>query len=177
MERLLVVDLETQYTADEVGGWDRIRDMRLAVGVTYAPAEDAYQVYTEAEAGRLIAALRSADRVVGYNLLRFDYEVLRAYADRPLDDLPTVDMLLDLYRVLSWRPKLDDVAAATLGERKSGHGLDAVRWFREGRLDEVVDYCKRDVEITWEVFDFGRKNGYVQIPDRSWRPRKVPVPW
>ncbi|MBN1954673.1 MAG: ribonuclease H-like domain-containing protein [Anaerolineae bacterium] len=176
-ERLLVFDLETQYLADEVGGWNHIRDMRLSVGVTYSPLEDLYRVYTERDVERLISDLSAANWVVGYNLLRFDYEVLHAYTDRRLSDLPTVDMLVDLHQALGWRPKLDDVAAATLGERKSGDGLDAVRWFREGKIDEVIAYCKRDVQVTWRVYDFGRQNGYVQIMGRSWRPRMVTVPW
>jgi len=174
---LLVFDLETRRTADEVGGWGHIRDMGLAVAVTYSPDLDEYRVYEEADAGRLIADLRAAGLVVGYNLYRFDYEVLRAYTDDPLLDLPTVDMLVDLKRVLGWRPKLDDLAAATLGERKSGDGLAAVRWFREGRLDQVIAYCKRDVEVTWRVYDFGRRNGYVAVFDRRWNTRKVPVRW
>jgi DEAD/DEAH box helicase domain-containing protein len=177
MGSMLVFDLETQHLADEVGGWDHIRDMRLAVGVAYSLPEDVYQVYTEGEVDSLIDCLYSADLVVGYNLYRFDYEVLRAYTDRGLDDLPTVDMLLDLREVLGWRPKLDDLAAATLGERKSASGLDAVRWFREGRLDRVVAYCKRDVEVTWKVYDFGRINGYVQVLARSGRRLRVPVRW
>ena len=111
---LLVLDLETQHLADEVGGWDHIRDMRLAVGVTYDPSQDEYKTYLEEDALRLVDDLRSADLVVGYNLIRFDYEVLRAYTDDPLENLPTVDMMVDLQKVLGWRPKLDDVAAATL---------------------------------------------------------------
>ena len=174
---MLIFDLETQYLADEVGGWDHIRDMRLSVGVTYDPAQDTYRVYKEADVHDLIAALRAADRVVGYNLYRFDYEVLHHYTDQRLDDLPTVDMLVDLAQTLGWRPKLDDLAMATLGEQKSADGLAAVRWFREGRIDQVIDYCKRDVEVTWRVYDFGRSHGYVQVLDRSWRPRMVPVQW
>jgi len=174
---LLVFDLETQRTADEVGGWSHIRDLGLSVGVTYDPGRDLYRVYTETEVDRLITDLRSARLVVGYNLLRFDYEVLRAYTTDTLDGLSTVDMLLDLYRVLGWRPKLDSVVMATLGERKSADGLAAVRWFREGKLDQVIAYCKRDVEVTWRVYDFGRRNHYVLIHDRHWRERRVPVSW
>lgn len=174
---LLVFDLETQRLASEVGGWSHIRDLGLSVGVTYDPEMDAYQVYTEQEVDALIRALRSARLVVGYNLLRFDYEVLRAYTADPLDNLPTVDMLRDLYRLLGWRPQLSDLAAATLDLRKSGDGLDAVRWFRTGQLDKVIDYCKRDVEVTWRVYEFGRKSGYVLIFDRQWRKRRVPVAW
>ena len=138
---------------------------------------DRYRVYTEPEVDRLIADLRAARLVVGYNLYRFDYEVLRAYTDDPLDDLPTVDMLRDLYQVLGWRPKLDDVAAATLGERKSADGLAAVRWFREGKLDQVIEYCKRDVEVTWRLYEFGRRNRYVVVRSRGWRTQRVPVVW
>jgi DEAD/DEAH box helicase domain-containing protein len=177
MDNWLIFDLETQFLADEVGGWDNIRDMRLSVGVTYNPGKDLYQVYTEAQVDRLIADLRAAEKIVGYNLHRFDYEVLHGYTDQQLNNLPTVDMLVDLKRALGWRPKLDSVAAATLGEQKSADGLAAVRWFREGKLDQVIEYCKRDVEVTWKVFDFGRKYGYVQILDRSWRERRVPIAW
>jgi DEAD/DEAH box helicase domain-containing protein len=174
---IVVFDLETQYAADEVGGWHNIRDMRLAVAVTYNAGMDVYRDYAEQEVDQLIATLRGADLVVGYNVLRFDYEVLRAYTDDPLSDLPTVDMLQDLYRTLGWRPKLDDVAAATLGECKSADGLQAVRWFRQGQLDKVIAYCRRDVEVTWKTYQFGRHNGYVQYRDRKWRVHKVPVQW
>ena len=100
MQKIIAFDLETQYIADEVGGWNNIRDMRLAVGVTYNASEGTYRDYTEQEAELLIADLRGADLVVGYNVLRFDYEVLRAYTDDPLSDIPTVDMLQHIYRAL-----------------------------------------------------------------------------
>lgn len=177
MRKIITFDLETQYLADEVGGWGHIRDMRLAVGVTYDAAEDVYHTYTEAQVERLVADLRGADLVVGYNVLRFDYEVLRAYTDDLLADVPTVDMLQDLYSTLGWRPKLDDLAAATLGQSKSADGVQAVRWFRQGQLDKVADYCRRDVQVTWQVYQFGRQNGYVQYRDRNWRIHKVPVRW
>jgi DEAD/DEAH box helicase domain-containing protein len=177
MRNIVVFDLETQYTADEVGGWRNIRDMRLAVAVTYNAAMDVYCDYTEQEVDRLVATLRGADLVVGYNVLRFDYEVLRAYTTERLDEIPTLDMLDDLYRTLGWRPSLDAVAAATLGETKSADGLQAVRWFRQGQLDKVIAYCRRDVEVTWKTYQFGRHNGYVQYRDRKWRVHKVPVQW
>jgi DEAD/DEAH box helicase domain-containing protein len=177
MQNVIVFDVETQYSADEVGGWDKIRDMRLAVAVTYSPAQDAYRQYTEQEASQLIADLRDAGLVVGYNVLRFDYEVLRAYTNDPLTDLPTVDMLKDLRHALGWRPKLDNVAAATLGTGKSANGLQAVRWFRQGMLDKVIEYCRRDVEVTWGVYEYGKENGFVKVRDRRWREHSIRVEW
>ncbi len=174
---MLVFDLETQQTFDEVGGRAYIRRLQISVGVTYDPEQNLYRVYTEKEVADLIAALQTTDQVVGYNLYNFDYEVLQGYSPQWLTFPPTVDMLVHLERALGWRPKLDDVVAATLGERKSGDGLDAVRWFRRGRLDLVIEYCKKDVEVTWKVYDFGRRNRYVRVFDRRYALRKVPVAW
>jgi len=177
MRNVVVLDLETQHIASEVGGWGNIRDMRLAVGVTYHVASNAYKSYQEADATELISALREADLVVGYNLLGFDYEVLRRYTDDALGDLPTVDMLDHIYRTLGWRLSLEAVASATLGEGKSADGLQAVRWFRQGDIQRVIDYCRRDVEVTWKVYQYGRQKGHIKYQDRHWRIRKVPVAW
>lgn len=177
MGDVIVLDLETQHSASEVGGWGNIRDMRLAVGVTYHTALNVYSTHLERDAEALIATLRDADLVVGYNVLRFDYEVLRRYTEDPLLDLPTVDMLDDIYRALGWRLSLEDVAAATLGEGKSADGLQAVRWFRQGQIQKVIDYCRRDVEVTWKLYQFGQQNRHVRYRDRNWRIRKVGVTW
>lgn len=177
MTNTVVFDLETQHAADEVGGWSHIREMRLSVGVTYHIAEGKYRSYSEKQADQLIAALRAADLVVGYNVLRFDYEVLRAYTDDSLADLPTVDLLQHLHRTLGWRPKLDSVAGATLGIAKSADGLQAVSWFQAGDLQKLTDYCQRDVEVTWRLYEFGRQNGYVQHRDRRRRIHRVSVNW
>jgi DEAD/DEAH box helicase domain-containing protein len=177
VRNIIVFDLETKHVAEEVGGWRNIREMGLAVAVTYNAATGVYRDYTEQEANHLIATLLGADLVVGYNVLRFDYEVLHPYTTEKLDRIPTLDMLDSLYRALGWRPSLDAVAAATLGETKSADGLQAVRWFREGQLDKVIAYCRRDVEVTWQVYRFGRRNGYVQCRDRRWHVCKVPVRW
>lgn len=174
---LLAFDLETQRTLDEVGGRDGIHELRLAVGVTYDPEAQRFNTYQEADAAQLVAALRAAGQVVGYNVLGFDYEVLRPYAPHSLSDVPTVDLMVHLLETLGWRPRMDDVAAATLGTSKAGGGLDAVRWFRQGDLARVIAYCKKDVEITWRLYEFGRQNGYVKVAQRRGSPLRVPVAW
>lgn len=176
-EPLLVFDVETQRTANEVGGWSNIRRMGLSVAVTYTPHTDTYRTFLEDDVAALLSDLRCAGLIVGYNVQRFDYEVLRAYTSDPLADLPTADLLLHLHAALGWRPRLDDVAAATLGERKNGDGLAAVRWFREGLIDRVAAYCRRDVELTWRLYDFGRQHRHVAVFDRYRRTQQVPVDW
>ena len=177
MAGTLVFDVETRRLADEVGGWGHIRELGLSVAVTYDPEREEYQTYLEEQACELVAALRGATLVVGFNVLRFDYEVLRAYTDDPLLDLPTVDILQDLYRSLGWRPRLDDVARATLGTAKGADGFQAVQWFRSGQLGKLIDYCRRDVEVTWRIYDFGRHNRFVRVLQRGYQTRPVAVTW
>jgi DEAD/DEAH box helicase domain-containing protein len=174
---VLFFDVETQRTFDEVGGRNNIQAMGLSAAVTYSTADGRFRYYTEETAGDLIAELKAADRVVGFNVLRFDYEVLRAYTDEPLDQIPTVDILDHIYRRLKFRVSLDNLAGATLGTSKSADGLQAVRWYREGRIQEVLAYCQQDVEVTRRLYEFGQQHKHVKYRDLSFRERMVPVSW
>jgi DEAD/DEAH box helicase domain-containing protein len=177
VNNILYFDLETQKTFDEVGGRHNMRRLGLSVGVTYSTADEDYHVYTEADVDALVRDLSQANLVVGFNVLRFDYEVLRAYSDHPFTQIPTVDMLDHVYRALGFRLSLDSLASATLGTQKSADGLAAVRWYKSGQMDKIVEYCKQDVKVTKELYEFGRQNGYVQFLDRSYRLKKIPVNW
>lgn len=174
---IVFFDLETQRGAHEVGGWGNVRRMGLSVAVTYSTARGQFRHYTEADVAELVQELREADLIVGYNVLRFNYEVLRAYTDAPLAQRPTVDLLDDLHRCLGFRVSLDNVAEATLGEGKTADGLQALRWWREGKTNELLAYCQHDVEVTRRLYEFGRRHGYVQYRDRDFRVRRVSVSW
>jgi DEAD/DEAH box helicase domain-containing protein len=177
MKNVVYFDLETQYLADEVGGWGNIPKMRLAAAVTYSTARASFSHYVEEDAGALVSELQSADLVVGYNVLRFDYQVLQPYTEVPLQTLPTVDMLQHIYQALGFRLSLDAVAAATIGTTKSADGIQAVQWYRQGEMDKVLAYCQRDVEVTRDVHAFGVRHRYVRYRDRQYRVRQVPVRW
>lgn len=175
--RIIFFDLETQRTFDEVGGRHNLDRLGLAVAVTYDSCTDEYHVYTEDQAPELVDELAGADLVVGFNVLSFDYPVLRPYTDYPLETLPTVDMLRDVHLVLGFRLSLQTLAEGTLGVGKSADGLQAVRWFRQGELEKVIEYCRRDVEITRTLYEFGREHGHVLYWDRTGQMRKVHVHW
>lgn len=177
MDNIVFFDLETQYLADEVGGWGNIHKMELAVAVTYSTVDAAYRHFTEEGAVELVAELQGADLVVGFNVLRFDYQVLQPYTDAQLSKLPTVDMLQDIYRALGFRVSLDSVASATLGAGKYADGIQAVEWFRLGEINKVIAYCERDVEVTRDVYQFGKGHGFVRYLDRYRGVRQVPVSW
>jgi DEAD/DEAH box helicase domain-containing protein len=173
----LFFDLETQRSIQEVGGREHIKLLRVSVAVTLASATNEYKSYTEQEVPALIADLKAADRVIGFNLFNFDYQVLRAYTSERLSDLPTLDLLEDIYNKLGFRVGLDALASATLGATKSADGLAAIRWFREGKIDQLIAYCRDDVAITKQLFEWGRDNGFVMYIDRDGRKKKVHVTW
>lgn len=170
-------DLETQRSFQEVGGRENLRLLRMSVAVTFSTAANEFKAYTEKEAATLIADLKAADRVIGFNVLNFDYQVLKAYTVERLSDIPTLDLLEDVYNKLGFRVGLDALANATLGTNKSADGLAAIRWFREGQMDRLIAYCRDDVALTKQLYEFGRDNKFVLFVDRDGRKKRITVNW
>ncbi|MCB0271553.1 MAG: ribonuclease H-like domain-containing protein [Bdellovibrionales bacterium] len=173
---IVYFDLETIRSADEVGGWGNIKGMGMACGVCYSTKDKTYHVYEEKDVVELINLLKSADLVVGFNHVRFDYEVLRGYSSFDFSKLINFDILIDLKNRLGHRVRLDSVAKSTLGISKSADGLQSLKWVKEGKMDLVIEYCKQDVKVTKEVFEFGQNNQFVNI-DQYGAAKKVPVLW
>jgi DEAD/DEAH box helicase domain-containing protein len=160
-----------------VGGRANASKLGMAAAVTFNTAMNAYHRYTESRARELINELKASDLVVGFNVLEFDYHVLRGYTSESLAALPTVDMLEHLMRRLGFRPSLDSVAAATLRVTKSADGLQAVRWYRQGQMDKVLEYCQKDVELTKRLYEYGKQSKRVYYWDKSFQRQVVAVNW
>jgi DEAD/DEAH box helicase domain-containing protein len=174
---IVYFDLETQKSADEVGGWNNIRDMRMSVGVTYSTGRGDYKIYGEKQVNDLINELMRADLVVGFNNLRFDYEVLHGYTVFDLRQVPTLDMLVELQKTINHRLSLDSIATTTLGVEKTAEGLQAIEWFRQGRLMEIAEYCCYDVKITKLVHEYGNANRQLFYKNRFGNKLSVSVSW
>lgn len=174
---IVVFDLETQRSFQDVGGRLQTRQLGMSVGVVWSFADEQFHSFFEAEVDKLIEKLRRAELVIGFNLLGFDYDVLKGYRDVPLESLPTLDIMVDLQQKLGFRPKLDSVVQATLGAAKSADGLQALAWYREGRLDLIEKYCTDDVRLTRDLYLFGRRNRHVLVSRYSGAPHKVAVDW
>lgn len=174
---IVYFDLESQKLFQEVGGRDASK-LLLACGVTWSTDRNDFAVYWEKDAAALVAELKAADRVIGFNIIGFDYEVLRPYArNENFRTFRSTDMLRDIYQTLNFRLSLDSIARATLGTTKTADGVQSVEWFRQGELDKVAEYCKSDVDITRRVYEFGRENGFVHYYSRLGSKLKVAVNW
>lgn len=175
---IVYFDLETQRTANDAGGWDKKAAMGMSIGVTYSTRLGEYRIYRESRVDELIDQLRRADLVVGFNVINFDYEVLMGYTAYDLPHLcQTLDLLVDIEKTLGHRLGLDAVASASLGVGKTGDGLDAIRWWREGRLHDIAEYCCFDVKCTRLVHEFGITHKKLHYTDRFQQRKAVPVAW
>lgn len=196
--KLVYFDLETERSAEEVGGWKNIEQLGLTVAVTCAaPGQDdnenqsqnqsgdaansstllQWRVFRREDVAALLQELRAADCIIGFNTRGFDFRVLQPFADFDLKTLPNVDLMLDIKKAVGFRAGLDNCCGATLGQSKSGGGLEMLQLWREGRQQEVIDYCRQDVDLTRQLHEWGARHGHVKCLDRAGRLRTVPVSW
>lgn len=174
---IVYFDLESQRLFEEVGGRDASK-LLLACGVTWSTTRNDFAVYWEKDVAALLTELKTADRVIGFNIHKFDFEVLRPYApNENFRAIHSTDMLQDIYRTLNFRLSLDSIARATLGTSKTADGAKSVEWFRIGELDKVAEYCKADVDITRRVYEFGREHGFVHYYSKLGSKLRVAVNW
>jgi DEAD/DEAH box helicase domain-containing protein len=171
------LDLETQFSAEEVGGWSKCRLMKVSVLVLDKSREALSEVFLESDLDRLFQQLQAADLVVGFNIKRFDYQVLQPYTSLDLQSLPTLDILEEVHRILGFRLSLGHLAEKTLGVGKTGDGLQALKLYQEGRMSELISYCRHDVQITRQLFEFGVNQGHLIYQHRQGALVRVPVDW
>ncbi len=176
-KRYMVLDVETRRSAQEVGGWHKAGHMGVSVAVLYDSAADAFLAYSQEELTELFRLLEQAELVVGFNILGFDYAVLQPFTALTLRTLPTLDMLERVHRQLGRRVSLDNLAQATLGAAKSADGLAALRWWKQGRLEDIARYCREDVDITRRLYLHGRDAGHLFCTDKGGARVRVPVTW
>jgi DEAD/DEAH box helicase domain-containing protein len=164
MANLVYFDLETQKSAAEVGGWHNKRAMKMSLGVTYSTQRGTYEIYRENEVDAL--------------LIDFNFEVLGAYSVFDLSQVPVLDLLRDVEKATGTRVGLDAISEQTIGCGKTADGMEALKWWKEGEMGKIAEYCCYDVKATRLVHEFGFEYGCVfYYSKKTQRREKVPVPW
>lgn len=157
MPNEIVFDIETQNTFADVN--NDFKKLKVSVVSIYRYATDSYESFEEKELGKLWPIFEKADLLIGFNSAHFDLPVLNNYYIGDLSKLPHLDIMERVKESLGFRLKLNDLAQATLDDvEKSADGLQAIRWWKEGKIDEIKKYCEQDVRVTKEVYEFGKKN-------------------
>ena len=52
-----------------------------------------------------------------------------------------------------------------------------MQWWKEGNMENIIKYCQKDVEITKQLFEFGRENQYVLFTNKAGQKVRIPVTW
>jgi len=177
-KNIVVFDIETKDAFGDVGGRDGLTRLEISVLGCYDYRAGEYRVYEEGELPAFAERLSKKPLLVGFNSRRFDTPILQKYIQFDLGKLCQLDIMEEIVRALGHRLSLDSVAKATLGKGKSGSGLDAIRFWRAGRIEELKRYCLDDVKITREVFEYGAANKeLLYVPKFGPSPARVKVGW
>jgi DEAD/DEAH box helicase domain-containing protein len=171
--RYIVFDLETQNLFQDVGSNDPTA-LDISVGSFYDSQTEKYLTVTIDELAKAWPLIEQADALVGYNSNHFDIPLLNKYYPGDLTHIKSIDILESIRLSLGRRLRLDSIAEATVGAKKSGHGLQAVRWWQEGKINEIKKYCEQDVKVTKKVFEYALLHGHVKFKDGS-RKREIPL--
>lgn len=173
----IVLDLETKKSFQDVGGRDRQHLLGVSVAGVYSYRDNAWRAFEEHELGELEALLQSADRVIGFNIRDFDLPVLAPYVKISIRDLPILDLMRAVEETLGFRMALGNLVEHTIGAAKSASGLDALQWWKEGKIDLIKEYCLQDVRVTRDLYEFGKQHGHIFCKTRDGRLVKIPVAW
>lgn len=159
----VVFDVESKKIFEEVGG--NHKDLGISYMAYYRSDTDKVEGFFEDEVIKFKDIMENAELVIGYNTLEFDYKVLEAYFPIDLNKIRSCDLFDIIYKKHKIYLKLDNIAEATLGAGKIAHGLDAIRFYREGKLDKLKEYCDSDVQITADIYKFICENKFFYYTD------------
>jgi len=162
--RKIVFDIETRNVFADVGKNDPAL-LDIALVAIHDSDTDTYTTYLEEELKNLWPILERADMIIGFNSEHFDVPLLDKYYPGDLTKIKHVDILKEIRSSYGRRMKLDQIAEGTLGKNKSGHGLDAIQWWKQGLIDKIRTYCIDDVRITKEIYEYARKNGKLHFKE------------
>ncbi len=179
-KNILVLDLETQRSFKEVGKTKAMSLSKLKVSVVcvYDYLNGQYTAYEEKEIMKLDQRFQSVDLIIGFNIRRFDMPVLEPYLFKSIATLPVLDLLDDIEKARGHRASLDSVARATLKEGKTGSGMDALVYYKEGRMEELKKYCLDDVRLTKDVYEYGCREGKILFTSTwDFKTYEIPVNW
>lgn len=172
---ILVIDIETKNTFDDVGGQENVQKLDASFIGVYSYHQDKYFSFFEHQFEALAPLLQNAGLIIGFSINRFDLPVLAKYFNFNLMALSRLDLLEEVELAYGSRVSLDILAQTNLGVGKTHHGLDAIRFYQEGNLKELEAYCLQDVKVTKELYEFVKKQRHLMIP-RKYSGELVKVP-
>jgi len=173
----LVIDIETKNSFADVGGQQNINRLEISIIGVYSYKRDEFFAFDEKQFQDFEKLMKESGAFIGFALKRFDVPVLKTHIHQDFSSIRILDILEEVESQRGHRIGLDDLAQANIGTGKTGHGLEAIDMYREGRIDELKQYCLNDVKITKDLYEHGIKNGKLLIPSRYSTPAFITLNW
>lgn len=162
--RKITFDIETKNLFQDVGSNNPI-DLDISVVCIHDSLTDTYSSFVDPDYSKLWPIIEQADLLITFNGDHFDIPLLEKYYKKDLKQKKSIDLLKEVKNSLGKRIKLDSIAEATLGRNKSGHGLEAIGWWKTGEIDKIIKYCTEDVRITKELYEYALKHKHLKYKD------------
>ena len=163
----LVIDIETKNTFADVGGQDHLIDLDISFVGVYSYNQNAYLSFFENELQKLAPILKKTGLIIGFSTNRFDIPILNKYFNFNLKAIESLDIFDEIEQQLGHRISLDHLAHTNLGIGKTAHGLEAITFYKEKRFEELKNYCLNDVRITKDLYELGKSQGHLIVPERA----------
>ena len=172
--KYLVFDIETRNTFEQVGS-DLPSALDLSVLSIFDSRDNSMKSFEMDDLAKAWPLFEGIDFIVGFNSDHFDIPLLDKYYPGDLHKIKSVDLMKSVKETLGRRIKLDNIAGATLGKNKIANGLEAIKWWNEGKIDLIRKYCEEDVYITRDVFLYALNNKKVLANDREGRKIEIAI--
>jgi DEAD/DEAH box helicase domain-containing protein len=172
MENILFLDLEPQYSFDEVG---ENKKQKLAVAVVLDPVQKCTETYWEKDVDRLIDRIMDADLVVGYNILHFDLQVLSAYTPLPIKEIPVFDLLVEIKKSNDCAIPLESVYQGTFNQALAPEGFEVLHAWRKGDHVFVESCCAAHVKAMEALYQEAIQGKMLFYQDETTPEGPVPI--
>lgn len=178
----IVFDVETKNTFAEVGS-NNPANLDISLVGLYDYEDGKYHSFLQEEFSLMWPFFEKADMLISFNGDHFDIPLLNKYYEGDLTKFRSLDILREIRQSFGRRMKLDQLAEGTLGVNKSGNGLEAIAWWKNGEIGKIREYCLKDVKITKDLYEFAIKNNKlffkegpfvkeIRLDTKHWEPKE-----
>lgn len=171
----IVLDIETQnFFTDKGVGWNNFEALRISVVAFYSYNQNRYFCFEEKDLHQAFDFFKNSKILVGFSINRYDIPVLNIYFQKMNPDKnfnlwlkERIDLLEEIEKICGQRISLSKLAEANLGEKKTRRGSEAGELYLSGQIEELKEYCLKDVELTKKLYDLYKNNKKLIFPDKK----------
>jgi DEAD/DEAH box helicase domain-containing protein len=195
MTDIMALDIETSNYSWEIGGWENKSLFDVSVVATW-DGKDAH-IFTKQDVlidgvvthdlhprilgDHITAHVEKGGKILGHNIINFDFPVLKQSLDcwAVGDIMQKSDNVLDTKRMFkkaslshgNIETSLQSLVNYTLGKSKSMKSVDAPKAWAASKYTEVCDYCVKDAQLTYDIYQHGKEHGMLK--SRSFETGKI----